>query len=160
MSDRFTAGYALGIDANGRNYIVCNRCSSRSYHPEDISEKFCAYCDRFLEPGSAELIALEDFHDRMEWRCARLRSLRRAARILAWTVAPLSGLTAGYFAASLAWWPSGLIALSGFALSAGAFEFARRRSAAVHAELKREHAALLARLWDSRGWSIEPDVGA
>lgn len=43
---RLTEGYSVDKDENGK-YIMCHACFSISYHPKDVREKFCNFCDRY-----------------------------------------------------------------------------------------------------------------
>lgn len=42
-----TPTYELGTNEHGQPYIRCLDCGRTSYHPVDISERYCGYCHEF-----------------------------------------------------------------------------------------------------------------
>lgn len=45
--------YVYGEDANGDAFIQCLDCGARSYHPEDIANRYCGRCHQFHEIKAA-----------------------------------------------------------------------------------------------------------
>jgi len=39
--------YTLGKNADGQEWIECNTCLMRSYNPNDVQHRYCAFCDVF-----------------------------------------------------------------------------------------------------------------
>lgn len=53
--------YLLGSSGDGRKYIQCLRCGLKSWHPQDVEQRFCVLCDRFHEDPDchAEIAVIE-----------------------------------------------------------------------------------------------------
>lgn len=43
-----------------RPSILCLCCGNRSYHPIDVEERFCAFCDWFHGAGSSPALGREE----------------------------------------------------------------------------------------------------
>jgi hypothetical protein len=63
--------YKLDSNAKGDVCIVCLDCGVRSYHPTDVSERYCPICKQFHSMKSA--IRLLEQHGRLELRSCRPR---------------------------------------------------------------------------------------
>ena len=48
--EKETENYSLGF-YKGSKFIQCRTCQHRSFNPNDIKNKYCAYCNRFHETG-------------------------------------------------------------------------------------------------------------
>lgn len=42
-----TKGYQLGIEAGRKAWILCLECNRKSFHPQDVAERYCGRCRRF-----------------------------------------------------------------------------------------------------------------
>lgn len=42
------SAYSFGEDEGGHPYIHCHTCGLKSYNPNDIRERYCGNCHKFL----------------------------------------------------------------------------------------------------------------
>lgn len=52
--------FVLGLDDGGHKYILCTRCNLKSYHREDIRQRYCVRCNAFHDdPTSYDDVVAE-----------------------------------------------------------------------------------------------------
>lgn len=57
------ATYEIKKDDRGQEYIKCKACLMRSYHPMDISQKYCPACKTFHSQPPLTETTPEDTND-------------------------------------------------------------------------------------------------